>query len=58
MHIGEKTQNESVEEGYNQETEDKLLATIDWQQNGYQLFNISCFTKKGKCPLFALILHY
>jgi hypothetical protein len=42
MHIGDKFQNDSVLEGYNQTVEDKLIATIDWQQDGYQLFNISC----------------
>ena len=42
MHIGDRIQNESILEGYNQEVEDELLATIDWQQDGYQLFNICC----------------
>ena len=42
MHIGEKIQNESAEEGYNQKLEDELMATVDWEKDGYQLFNISC----------------
>ena len=48
MHIGKKLQNISVEEGYNQEVEDKLIASIDWQQDGYQLFNISCLAASSK----------
>jgi glycosyltransferase involved in cell wall biosynthesis len=48
MHIGEKRQNISVLEGYNQKVEDKLLATIDWQNDGYQLFNISCLANSSK----------
>lgn len=41
MHLGSKPQNLSVTEGYNQAVEDQLLASIDWQRNGYQLFTIS-----------------
>ena len=48
LHIGEKIQNLSVEEGYNQEIEDGLFATIDWHQDGYQLFNISCLASSSK----------
>ena len=48
MHIGDKYQNDSLLEGYNQKVEDELLATIDWQKNGYQLFNISCLAASSK----------
>ncbi|MDD2723658.1 MAG: glycosyltransferase [Methylovulum sp.] len=41
MHLGEKLQNLAVEEGYDQDVEDNLLNTIDWQRDGYQLFTIS-----------------
>ena len=41
MHLGSKPQYQSVEEGYNQEQEDTLLASVDWAQNGYRLFDIS-----------------
>ena len=41
MHLGSKPQNLSIEEGYNQQVEDQLLATVDWQTNGYQLFTIA-----------------
>lgn len=41
MHLGSKPQNLSIADGYNQHVEDQLLATVDWQKNGYQLFTIS-----------------
>lgn len=41
MHLGSKPQNLSIQEGYNQQVEDQLLATVDWQANGYQLFTIA-----------------
>ncbi len=41
MHIGHKPQNYLVEENYSQTDEDKLIASIDWEENGYLLFNIS-----------------
>ncbi|NHK29503.1 glycosyltransferase family 2 protein [Parvularcula flava] len=42
-HIGYKLQAVAVKEGYCQAIEDEMLAAIDWQNNGYDLFNISCF---------------
>jgi glycosyltransferase involved in cell wall biosynthesis len=48
LHIGDKLQNESVEEGYNQEFEDELIATVDWQNNGYLLFNVSCLAASSR----------
>lgn len=41
MHLGKQPQNLSIEEGYNQQVEDALLASVDWQNNGYQLFTIA-----------------
>lgn len=41
MHIGNKLQNRLVEEGYSQSDEDKLLGSIDWQNDGYSLFDVS-----------------
>jgi len=42
-HLGPKLQNISMTEGYNQDIEDKLLASVDWEGNGYSLFSISSF---------------
>lgn len=41
MHIGRKAQNFLVEENYSQVDEDRLLAGIPWQEDGYRLFDIS-----------------
>ena len=40
-HLGFKEQNESMLEGYDQKTEDELLDSVDWQKNGYELFDIA-----------------
>ncbi len=40
-HLGPKSQPQAVEDGYNQVAEDALLAGIDWQNDGYQLFQVS-----------------
>lgn len=41
MHIGHKPQNYLAEQNYSQEDEDKLMASVDWAQDGYSLFDIS-----------------
>lgn len=41
LHLGPDIQNRSIVEGYCQSVEDELLASIDWQNNGYRLFNIA-----------------
>jgi len=40
-HLGPKVQNESILEGYDQAAEDRLLASIDWWADGYELFRIA-----------------
>lgn len=40
-HLGPKEQNLSMLEGYDQAIEDQLLETVDWEFDGYQLFDIS-----------------
>ncbi|MEM9496242.1 MAG: glycosyltransferase family A protein [Pseudomonadota bacterium] len=42
LHIGDQVQQRAVAQGYNQDVEDKLLEKIDWPENGYKLFEISC----------------
>jgi len=46
-HIGEQVQQEAVDDGYGTEQDQALIASIDWQTNGYELFNIACFS--GSC---------
>lgn len=40
-HLGSEVQMQSTLEGYNQKAEDALLDSVPWQENGYELFNIS-----------------
>jgi len=41
LHLGPKVQNLSMIDGYNQAQEDTLLDSVDWKNNGYELFKIS-----------------
>lgn len=41
MHLGAQLQNDSSYAGYDQVIEDELLASIDWRNEGYELFSIS-----------------
>lgn len=41
FHLGPDVQMRSISTGYNQSVEDRLLATIPWEENGYSLFDIS-----------------
>jgi len=40
-HLGPKMQNDSMLEGYDQREEDRLLASVDWRRDGYELFRIA-----------------
>lgn len=42
-HLGPKIQNESMLEGYDQSVEDRLLGSVDWRRDGYELFRIAVF---------------
>ncbi len=46
-HLGKKLQQEAVNEGYNAAEEAKLLAGINWPEDGYRLFDIACVS--GSC---------
>lgn len=43
FHIGSMPQMNAAAQGYDQASEDELLASVDWQHDGYELFSISCF---------------
>ncbi len=53
FHLGHKTQFKAMLEGYNQKVEDELLDSIDWENNGYELFKISCFAGSSKFGWFG-----
>ena len=43
FHLGPDLQSRSIRAGYGSAREDELLASVDWSQDGYRLFEISCF---------------
>ena len=53
-HLGPKVQMQSVHEGYDQAVEDELLQSIDWQEDGYRLFGISCLAGSSTKGWFVL----
>lgn len=52
-HLGPTVHMEAVEDGYDQEVEDRLLETVDWQSNGYALFSIATFAGSSHRGWFA-----
>jgi glycosyltransferase involved in cell wall biosynthesis len=52
-HLGAEVQMQSVLKGYNQLEEDKLLASVPWQTDGYRLFDISVFAGSSAQGWFA-----
>jgi glycosyltransferase involved in cell wall biosynthesis len=55
MHIGKKLQNLLVEENYSQAQEDQLLNSIQWQADGYNLFEVSTLAGSSKYGYFSQI---
>jgi glycosyltransferase involved in cell wall biosynthesis len=41
-HLGPTMQNISMLDGYDQRAEDRLLDSVDWRADGYELFRIAC----------------
>jgi len=41
LHLGPQLQNDSSYGGYDQMAEDELLASVEWEEDGYELFGIS-----------------
>ena len=54
-HIGPESQQKSVAKGYNQNAEDKLLADINWPNEGYRLFEISSLAGSSAQGCFSPI---
>ncbi|WP_394200835.1 glycosyltransferase family A protein [Shewanella waksmanii] len=55
FHLGAKAQQFSQQQGYSQDVEDALLSSLDWQSNGYRLFEISSFGGSCKNGWFSAI---
>jgi len=54
FHLGPDVQMRSVHQGYCQEVEDELLTRCNWEEDGYRLFNISCFAGSSHRGWFSL----
>ncbi len=46
-HLGPDVQNVTVEKGYDQTEEDRLLNSIDWRVDGYRLFEIAALAQSS-----------
>lgn len=46
-YLGPAFQRESMHDGYDRETEDALLRSIDWENDGYRLFDVSVFDESS-----------
>lgn len=46
-HLGPDVQNRSIEQGYDQAAEDRLLSEIAWPADGYRLFEISTLAQSS-----------
>ena len=55
FHLGPNIQKKSMENGYNQEKEDHLLNKVNWESNGYSLFEISSFAGSSRNGWFSNI---
>ena len=56
MHLGQRVQFESMLDGYDQTAEDQLLATVDWQRDGYELFRIASLAPSAGDGYFSPIM--
>ena len=53
FHLGHETHMRAAESGYDQRVEDELLATVPWEDDGYQLFFISTPAGSSSRGLFG-----
>lgn len=53
MHLGPKVQNESMLEGYDQDVEDRLLASCRWREDGYRLFQVASLAASSRDGFFG-----
>jgi glycosyltransferase involved in cell wall biosynthesis len=55
FHLGPDAQGRSVRAGYTREREDELLASVEWQADGYRLFEIAAFAESSRDGWFMPI---
>ena len=54
-HLGPEVQNLSVPKGYGPETEDALLESVNWKEDGYELFTIASMALSSRDGWFSPI---
>jgi glycosyltransferase involved in cell wall biosynthesis len=54
FHLGTDVQMRSVMQGYDQHAEDKLLASVNWTEDGYRLFDVSVFAGSSADGWFVM----
>lgn len=54
FHLGPDVQMRSIVNGYCQDVEDRLLASVDWVADGYRLFTISVFAGSSADGWFVI----
>jgi cephalosporin hydroxylase/glycosyltransferase involved in cell wall biosynthesis len=55
FHLGSDGQMRTVAQGYNAATEDALLASVPWREDGYALFDISALAGSSQAGWFGCI---
>jgi glycosyltransferase involved in cell wall biosynthesis len=55
-HLGTDDQKENMRTGHDQTTEKRLLEEIQWQRDGYRLFDIACFSSGNKRGYFQPLM--
>lgn len=55
-HLGPEEHHKNVSAGYDETVEERLLEQIDWKKNGYDLFDIACFSGANDKGFFSPML--
>lgn len=54
-YLGPELQRDSMTKGYNQRSEDLLLMGVNWEENGYRLFDISVWDESSSNAWFGQV---
>ncbi|MCB1016142.1 MAG: glycosyltransferase family 2 protein, partial [Acidimicrobiales bacterium] len=53
MHLGRQVQNQAIAAGWTQADEDALLRSVDWEDDGYELYRIATVAPSSKEGFFS-----